>query len=474
MKFKNFSLLLLLSFFVNSCLDNKSMNKEITSFRVSLTSTPSCGLDSEDECLFSLEDNSFSIDVKVEALLANRSINTNFNSSVIVSVVPSGIFDRDDPNFRDLPDGRDVIIIKLVQGVWEGQISFKGAFGPTSIIAEDVGYEPAANVSEATCYQKYTQGCFAVDDDNPLPGSGAAGVSNFLYFDNPRIYDIQRPEDLENIESKYGDYSPLEGFRVQVDGSPYQGNQCAAGESRLVVTQVGVAGLYVTDVCNRLDPNNPSDPIVSDFASLYIYNFNTPEELSIGDCLLSFQGSIDEFQSFTEMKNPFWTVDECTEEDDFCEKGEPKCTGQLPAPVELNTSIFNDFRSMEELEASLVKVTNVVSNTEFRRCDLNNDGIIDFDDDQEDQCKDDCGTQVDCVVKEDFDQYFTWTVDMDGVEVGIVTRGVVPFDPEDPANQGINIHSITGNLKHLYFGKPAWIILPRTPSDLCINQSDCQ
>ncbi|MBU1238758.1 hypothetical protein KJ865_03530, partial [Myxococcota bacterium] len=227
----------------------------------------------------------------------------------------------------------------------------------------------------------------------------------------------------------------------------------------------------------RVNPGNVGDPIVSDYASLYIYNFNTPEDMFKGDCLLMFQGALDEFQGFTEMKNPFWTVDWCTDAEEaegWCTVEEPKCRHLIPDPVELTGADLDDPIAMEKLESALVRVTNVTASSEFRPCDLNGDGMIDYDNYEEDQCKENCGDEVNCVVKEDFEQYFTWTVDLDGVEVGVVTRGIVDFDPEATASLGANVYSITGTLKHLSFGSPAWIITPRDQDDFCLVASDCQ
>lgn len=253
-------------------------------------------------------------------------------------------------------------------------------------------------------------------------------------------------------------------------------DSCAAGEQRLVVTQVGVAGFYVTDVCNRVDPTSATDPLTSDYASLYVYNFNTPEELSRGDCLLMFQGAVDEFQGFTEMKNPFWEVDHCEESDGFCEVGEPKCRHLLPTPTELDSSMLADDLAMEKLESSVVTVRNGVSPATFESCDFNDDGVVDWYDEEEDACYEDCeDAPSGCIVKENYDRYFTWFVTVGGEKVGVVTRGVIDesvFNPEE--RLGETVYSITGTLKHLSFGTPAWIMNPRDQEDFCVTESDCQ
>jgi hypothetical protein len=468
-------LLFLLPIFLITCTVTEKVDWEIVSLKVSFTNQPSCGLTEDNKCEFSLVDDSYTIDLKVEAMGGSGFENT-FSRSVLLSMVPAGIFSTDNESVKTLPDGRRAKIVKLQNGIWTGSISFKGGFGNVRIFAEDVGYEPTENLMNAACYHEYPGvGCFAPDDNNANIGSGAAGVSEEIFFDNPRIKDIQKPTDESAIGGRDGDYTPLDGFRVTVDGDPYLGvDACAAGEARIVVTAVGVAGFYVTDVCNRADPSNVNDPIISDYASLFVYNFNTPEDMYKGDCVTMFQGAVDEFQGFTEMKNPFWTIDMCTEHDDYCVVDQPKCKHLIPEPIELTSTILSDAISMEKLESAVVRVTNAPSVTEFRVCDFNGDGVIDYDNYEEDQCKEQCGNDVKCVVKEDFDRYFTWTIEIEGQEVGVVTKGIVSFDPELDTNLGKTIYSITGTLKHLSFGSPAWIITPRGPEDFCLTAQDCE
>ncbi|MBU1219833.1 hypothetical protein KKF34_03295 [Myxococcota bacterium] len=475
-----FLTILLGSFSFVSCVDKHSNEKDVVSFKVIFGDangpvTPVCGNTEDDPCDFNLTEGSFSVPLSVRALNENLQTASTFGRTVLISVVPSGILDKDDPHAKVLPDGRLVLAVALNQGEWNGNINFRGAFGAVSIFVEDVGYEPAADVVNSACYNIYPgPGCYAQDDDNPLSGTGAVGVSNYLYFMNPTIYDIQKPADEDAVAEgiRDSDGSELNKFRIQVDAPEYTGDDgCPAGTARLVVTQVSVTGFYVTDVCNR-DPE--SGDLSPNYASLYVYNFNTPEELYRGDCLLSFQGAVDEFQGYTELKNPFWTVDTCHEEDPGCDVDEPKCADLVPAPIELDDLDFGDPLTMERMESALVTIHNVTATTEFLRCDQNGDGVIDYDLASEKQCKYDCEDEVGCVVKEDYDVYFTWTVNLNNVEVGVVSKGIIGFDPEDEANLGQSIYKITGTLKHLDFGSPAWIIIPRDPEDFCLTQTGCE
>ncbi len=461
--------LLLFSLFslVLACTETVTLKRDVISFEISFVNPPACGLEAGAACPFSLAENGFTARVRIRALNENREVAANFYNSVVVTTVPSGMFVTGG-DVHLLPDNRKVLVLAMAAGVWEGDVTFRGAFGEVRLMVEDMGYEPAPNAANAACASLYpAQGCYAPDDDNPAPGTGAVGVTDPLFFDNPRLSDIQRPwdESLVTNSSRDAEASPLSGFRVTIDGDPYLGTAaCAPGEHRMVVTAISVAGFNISDVC---------DPAFPDYAHLYVYNFSTPEETSRGDCILAIQGGIDEFQGYTEMKNPLWEVDRCETGDAFCTVGEPKCTAFLPQPVPITATTLGSLLAMEKLESALVEVTNVTSSTEFLRCDANGDGVIDYAIPEEKNCKYDCGDAVGCVVKEDYDVYFTWTVDVGGVEVGVVSQGLVPFDPEAEGNLGLPIYRVRGMLKHLNFGAPAWIILPRDARDICLTQADC-
>ncbi len=467
--------------FVHACTETISDDRSIVSLRVTLQkNTLPCGSNEATICPFSMEDNSFTATVTVEALTEDFSTQ-NFNGGVLLTTVPSGILSSSDPDVKYIDElDQYVKVITLEGGRWTGTVNIRGAFGEIAILAEEIGYTPVVPVNEAACFETYPEaGCFRQDDNDPTTGTGAAGVSSFLYFDNPRIYDIQKPLDESLVGQREGDMTPLDGFRVQVDGSPYLGSDtCAAGESRLVVTHVGVAGFYVTDMCNRHDPMDPTEPFTTDYASLYVYTYNTPEELSRGDCLLHFQGAVDEFNGFTEMKNPFWTVDYCEEDTSYCTAHEPKCTHLLDLypPTLLDANMLRDDLAMERLESSIVTVRGGLSPARFKRCDLNDDGVVDWNDPEEDVCYDECTDDPSgCIVKENYDRYFTWFVRIGGQKVGVVTRGIIDegtFDPEVRLDE--TIYSITGTLKHLSFGRPAWIITPRDAHDFCVTEADCQ
>ena len=165
---------------------------------------------------------------------------------------------------------------------------------------------------------------------------------------------------------------------------------------------------------------------------------------------------IQEFQGFTELKNPFWVV-----EFDENNPDDPLCLDLLPGPTPLDATMMDDELIMEGLESGVVTITDAILAAEFRTCDINGNGALGGDDEWD--CSRDCGDEVDCVVLENYQTYFQWTVNKDGREINIKTRGVIEFDPE--ANLGLQITRITGTMRHLDFGRPAWTIEPRNDAD---------
>ncbi len=448
------------------------LRRELGAFDVEIVTTPQgCRADEQDPCPYSTDP--VTISVTIKALRPDGSIDTDFNDAVAISLVPAGMWPQDAQDVYPSPGGQQVLMVTLNQGVAENQpVSFRSAFGPIQLIVEDIGYRPrqvsneclANGVDCPACWQGGSGllplGCFNQDDDNPAAGTGAVGVSRDLFFDNPRVADLQRVDEF------HIDESPLAGFRVEVDGDDPLAfsdlSDCIDGQGDvrqlLVVTAVTNSGFYVTDVCNNGGPTLAPDTW-REFGSIYAFNFNSPEGLRTGDCLLWFQGGQDDFYGFTELKNPAWSDPVCAPDQSGCM---PACTAFLPEPAVLDAATINDDLSMEELESSLVAVQDgVIGRMEI--CDKNDNGQIDFDNQEENDCKRSCDRDPSCWVYESYTDYFQFTVNVDGAEVAVTLQGVVAFDPRD--HQGQPISYVAGTLKHLSFGGPPWIVMPRNSDD---------
>jgi len=432
-------------------VENVAVPSDTASFEVTLTPDSDCGQAPETPCTHSATPLGHTVTIR--ALREDGTVDTGFEGTVVMSLIPAGIMTDD----ILLPDGRHVRTVELTAGeATDVPLEFARAFDEVRLLVEDLGYRPRQNVTEAACYERYPAvGCFARDDDDPTLGSGAAGVSDPLYFSNPRLYDLQYTE-VEVVDEAKGWPSPLAGFRPTVDGASRDDvptlADCDGPQGRrelLVVTALTVDGFFVTDVCNAAG---------SAFAHMYVYNFHTPEGMKHGDCLLSLTGTIQEFQGFTELKNPFWKID-CDPDDPTCST--PRCTDLVPAPVALDATTLGDDFTMEGLEAGLAELQDVVTASEYRACDLNGNGAISGD--AEWDCQRDCGNEPTCVVLESYQTYFQWSVNKDGQEINVVTRGTLEFDPQE--HLGEPLSRITGTLRHLHFGRPPWTIEPRDDAD---------
>ncbi len=445
----------------------------VRSYKVSVVATPGdCSATSEDPCPYSTDPRTFHIDIV--ALRPDGSLASDYSGTVAVSLQPSGKWAEDMGDVYPMPGGRLVHVVHLEGGEARNvEVSFYSAFGQVQLVAEDLGYEPKVVSNEClsngtgcpACWtggasQALAPGCFAQDDDNPNPGSGAVGVSRDLVFGYPRVADLQRVDEFHTEES------PLSGFRVRVEGDDpalFQDlSDCVDGQGEirqlLVVTAVTSSGFFVTDVCNGGGPVHAPDDW-SAFASVYAFNFHAPEDLRTGDCITWLEGGQDDFYGFTELKNPAWSDPYCQPDVAGCP---PACENLLPDPVELDAATLTDDFAMEKLESGLVALRNVVVG-QHRSCDRNGNGQIDFDIQEENDCKKDCERDPDCWVLENYHQYFQFTVDKDGGEMAVVVQGVVAFDPLE--HEGETIRYLAGVVKDLSFGGPRWILLPRNSDD---------
>jgi hypothetical protein len=334
---------ILLSALVLGCTETRTRAPRLQSFRVSLESpagTP------ENPLPFTAGSGQTFV-VNVEAMGSSGELLTSHSGRVIVSVVPGEIL--------GVQPSEPVVREGILTGL---RVTIRKSYGPTHIWLED--------------------------------GSGAnpfaVGATPTLYFQNPRVSDVQRP--ISGI-GRSGD-SPLSGSSVTID------------RGTNIVVHVSNNGFYVVDREER------------EFNSIFAFNFSRPEGLRRGDKLLRFGGNISEFLGLTEINFPSWDVDRrCPSERDpgqLCEEGEfcvaGACLGQecgdrvcaegavcmgdrcvpnpnIPDPV-LNPPVLLA-AEMEKYEGGLVRYTDVVTTQEFVNCDdparnpgANGNGICEF------------------------------------------------------------------------------------------------
>jgi len=422
--------------------------------------------------------------------------------------------------------------VRLQGGVAKNvKVSVYRAYCTVRLVATDVGYVPAADPANSRCQndidddgdgyidlpklgakkpgngmQYGDNGCAMASDDSEEGGTGASGASDPIYYRCPTMADIQTP-----ILGKTGNESPLKTCRVMID------------RGWLLVTRVGVDGLYVTDFegvkWDAGKQNWSFAPEELSYDSMFVYNYSTPVNLQEGDCLTQVDGTVEEFYGFTEMNKPVWKkgdfafcaakaraagLTDCpTREEDRDSAAGKLCRQRIEqlanSPVDLTRLMLKDHQGIdksvwdlpvevlaERFESGIVKLSTlkpadcttsdctVKMFTEARFCDADSDGEINFSHEDEKDCSNDCGDHTGCIVMETYRQYNQWSVHfMDGAnaeqEVSIVTAGAIPtFDPiaaskKDP--QGMVIGEVVGTLRHLVFARPPWIIEARRPSD---------
>ncbi len=197
----------------------------------------------------------------------------------------------------------------LVEGAWEGDVSFRYPFGPTRIwFTDDQG------------------------DDAGREASFVSGVSDAFWFELPTVAQLQATDDHET--------NPLEGEFAEV----------RAEDRRVIVVAISLDGMWVTDL---------DDP-PGEYNGLFIYNYNRPEysspegevddDLTVyaepGQQLLSLSGGDQEYLATTQLSFPQF---------DFV--GTDML--EIPDPITLDPDDSCDDDSMEKLEGSLVRAENL-------------------------------------------------------------------------------------------------------------------
>lgn len=406
--------------------------------------------------------------VDLEALAADGSGRVREDRWVRVSARPGKVTLVPRPGVA----GSDVL---LEGGHREGiELVLTAAFGTTHLWATDVGFVPRTRIGQvAACSNGLDDdgdgliddgdpGCLDGTDDSEDAGSGAAGVSVPIQFQNPSLAEVQ-------------------GFASQ---SPFAGENVTVDRGDLVITRVTSDGMYVTDI---------ADTAGRGYNHLFVFSFNTPT--SIPDCqedeqeslacstqqalvvrpcdrLGMVQGILSEFYGFTEMNFPTWRLVPWDPARGAC---------PIPEPPLLDATTLNGKGSlpMEALEAALVRVRNVDlpdPEQDFVNCDQNGDGAVNFRDygtntcDSECQCRESCDANPLCLELTQYHDYGQWPVRVGGpggVKLWVSSRDSVPsFDPFDPTVPR-HLSAVTGTLRNLSFLRPKpWILEPRCEDDL--------
>jgi len=264
--------------------------------------------------------------------------------------------------------------IAVSDGHWEGDITFHSAFGPTRIWAGDEGDK---------------------DSESGRAASYGTGVSEPLQFAYPTLRQMNEIDDHETNQLA-GEFAEL---RI--------------ADRQAVVTTIGAAGFWVTDVADKAGAWN----------SLYVYTFSKPDGIWEGARLTRLTGITQEYLATTQLSYPDY-------------QAEPDVTLPVPDPILISGDLTCDNNLMEGLESSLVTVSGASIPSDFV------EGSQDW---------------------ADYLDYGQWPIDLadGGCRIYGDSSTSPDFHPTEQAGQQIG--DLTGLLREI-FGK--WIITARGQDDI--------
>ena len=310
-----------------------------------------------------------------EAVDAAGGLNTNFSGYTRLGIEPGAV----NRVVGASGQGRNV---KFVAGRAEAVAVVTSMFGPARLWVEDLGYEPAAVGVNPNCANGVDDdgdiavdfptdpGCAYADDMTEEGGSLITGVSTPVRYQLPAVADVQG----------LGTMTPYPSVALEI----------RTADHFVVVTRVASDGFYVTDINDSIRGYN----------HLYAYNFNTPEGMRVCDRLVYLTGTASEFFGFTEISFPSYEVFYLNPQGFIF--GKDDCL--VPEPKVLDAATIKDPGEMEKYESGLVRIENFQISSYFgskkshlnkfaedqSNCDLNGDGVIDYFNDLEASCSNEC------------------------------------------------------------------------------------
>ncbi len=247
-----------------------------------------------------------------------------------------------------------------------------------------------------------------VIDDKAWGASFAVGVTPTLHYDEPTLADINAiPPQGDNNTSFFtrgsprGDFVSLhrDGFVFADRDQPEDPCELAApgaGKRDVIVTATTATGFYATDLTEPADGVLPGN-----YGHIFVFNFNFPEGLEVGDRLHALEGTIQEFSGNTQLTFPTYRISSCplVAGDDVeavraaqrtlelarlgeLEQNAPVigtaiCTGGSGSGISLESCGYSASNfQMESLESALVRIPEVKTPELWARCDFDGDGQV--------------------------------------------------------------------------------------------------
>jgi hypothetical protein len=437
--------------------------------------------------------------VRISALRADGSLDTDFNGAVRLSAKPGAVQSVSGEGTT----GRSVALRGGVSALVD--VNVAGAFGEMRIIAEDLGYEPVdplRNPPPACADGKDNDGdglvdfpadpgCEAANDDTEAGGSYAGGSSDAVWYELPRIADVRGAAQGGTTTA-----FPKQQLQVATGYDPF----LATFRYDVVVTRIASDGFFFTDLDDLVDPNDPNKPrndgkARRGYSSLYSFNFNPPPGMRVCDRLRSISGTATEFFGMTQIAFPTWTLEEWDERKRPCGVPEPFVIRPEDIPYGSNTDRTVMSRNVaglvrvrtegdlqvtvtQKLGAKLVPCKTVdgggtlcIPETDATNCDINGDGRIDFDAEPEKTCAAACTDDVECSEYSNFASRSTFAFVVADKKKN--TRAKMQADGSTSATfrpqdlRGRPIRSFTGTLRY-FSGGAQYTIEARCSDDIVI------
>ena len=286
--------------------------------------------------------------VVVRALASDGSVDGTFNRYVRISAKPGAIGSLTGEDV----DGRNLLLKNGVSIAID--VNVTNAYGPTYIVADDLGYVPADPLRDPppACSNGVDDdgdgvidfpadhGCAFANDDSEEGGTYGEGASRPIYFRLPRIADIRGLKCEPTLGCSGNGATPYPREAIQVD-TGFRDDGTYAFDT--VVTRISADGFYVTDLGDtRGDP-----PGTAGFNSVFAFNFNAPPRMRTCDRMKTYGGTANEFFGFTQMNYPTWTLEEW-------DPARRPCL--VPEPERLTPTLIGSPTELLKRSANLVRV----------------------------------------------------------------------------------------------------------------------
>ena len=323
------------------------------------------------------------------------------------------------------------VVVKpgLVKNV-SGAMQVEDSWGETHWYVQARDGQVSVTVDVASSFGNTRAWLTAVADPNDpdARASMATGVTESFAIPNPTIPELQDVTQLE-IDRPYTD-SPLSGEFVTVDT-----------ETRLVVvTDLDTKGFWASDL--GAEGEEPAT-VGGEYRGLYVYTFNKPENVAVGDRLKELAGGVQEYVGTTQLSFPVYEAhdDQTLPVPDAAEL---PVDGTGPDRACLSENEPNNML-LEAFESGLVTLPSATIPATFKEMPAGQDSHEDFS---------------------SYSEYWQWPVDLPGgCKFMVVSNTAVPdFDPM--ANAGETLGPITGLLKYVRAMGDRWIIVVRGPEDM--------